>query len=346
MDLSEKLKGKRILLLSVQTFNYEVEIANKLKSYGAIVDYFDERPANSNFAKGIIRLKKSLYQKRIDNYYKRILSQISNRHYDFLFVLRGEVVPSFFLENFKVLNPHCFLLFYTWDSFKNHQHPTTILSYFNECYTFDPEDAKRYNIFFRPLFYLENYYKLSKQIKKETPIDLLFLGTAHSDRYRISRKIVDWCKVHGFSTYTYYYMPSRLVFLYKKYFDPTFQEFEFKKISFKSLSTKQILRLVDESSVILDINHPGQKGLTMRTFEALGAGKKIITTNREISKYPFYNESNIYMIDREVTRLNIEFFNKPFRPLDDTLLFKMSISGWLTSLFIEQDSGFWLDVDN
>ena len=33
----------------------------------------------------------------------------------------------------------------------------------------------------------------------------------------------------------------------------------------------------------------------MRTFEALGAGKKLITTNKEIKKYSFYESNNIFL---------------------------------------------------
>ena len=47
--LKEHLVNKRILFLSVKTFNLEVEIIKKLEEHGAIVTYYDERPANNNF---------------------------------------------------------------------------------------------------------------------------------------------------------------------------------------------------------------------------------------------------------------------------------------------------------
>ena len=95
--------GKKILFFSVQTFNLEKEIKSKLEKMGAEVMYFDERPANSILAKGIIRIKKSLYQNKIDQYYHRILEKVKNEHFDFLFVNKGEVVPEFFLEKFSQL---------------------------------------------------------------------------------------------------------------------------------------------------------------------------------------------------------------------------------------------------
>ena len=59
MMLEETISGKNIMFFSVRTFNLENNIIEKLEEYGAKVDYFDERPSDSNFARGIIRLKRS-----------------------------------------------------------------------------------------------------------------------------------------------------------------------------------------------------------------------------------------------------------------------------------------------
>lgn len=335
------LEGKKVLLLSVQTFNYEKVIADKLRSYGAKVDYYDERPTNSLFAKGIIRLKRSLYQKKIDNYYKHLLKKVSSINYDYLFVIRGEVVPSFFLEQFREANPACKLLFYTWDSFTNHTHPITILKFFDKKFTFDSNDAAKYDLSFRPLFYIQEYEAIRKQ-QDTVEFDLLFLGTAHSDRYKIGNEVIKWCSLNNLSSFAYYYMHGRLVFLFKRFFDKTFEKFDYKKLSFKSLTASEIINLYTKSSVILDINHPGQNGLTMRTFEALGAGKKIITTNKEVVKYPFYDENNILVIDRENPVLNLQFFDRSFVSIDGELLEKMSLSGWVYSIFVESEPDYWL----
>jgi hypothetical protein len=334
-QLKERLIEKRILLLSVEYFDYENAIARQIRSYGATVDFYDERPSNTILAKGIIRLKSSLYQKAIDNYYHKILKQISSLQYDYLLVIRGEVVPAFFLEEFKRVQPECRLLFYTWDSFKNNKHPLSILKYFDDCYTFDPHDAWQYHLKFRPLFFIDHFAEL-KNGKRS--YHLLFLGTAHSDRYLLSRKIIEWCHSKGLHTFAYYYCRSRWVYLYKRLFDPTFKKTVFKKLSFQNLNINEIFDLYSKSQVILDIHHPHQTGLTIRTLEALGAGKKVITTNPEILNYSFYNEKNVLIIDRLNPNLNLSFFTTPFVPLDTDLLFTMSLSGWLSTLFLETET--------
>lgn len=341
MAIEERLKGKKILFFSVQTFNLEKEIRNTMEEQGAVVTYYDERPANNNFTKGIIRLKRDLYQKKIDAYYQKILSEIKNEKFDYLYVNRGEVITSEFLEKFIELQPQCKRIFYTWDSFANHSHPTSILKYFHKRLTFDYNDAVKYNIGFRPLYFLKKYRQVRSNHSTKQMYDLLFLGTAHSDRYIISNKIAEWCTLNGLTAFCYYYMHGKAVYFYQKMFDKSFKEFDYKKLSFKSLSTDEIVDLYKKSSVVLDINHPGQKGLTMRTFESIGAGKKLITTNEEIKKYPFYNPQNIYVIDRDNIQLDVEFFKTPYVDISEELYERCSIKGWLTEIVLNEENNDW-----
>lgn len=342
MVLKEKLANKKILFISAQTFKFEVEIKNKLEDLGAVVTYFDERPANNNFIKGIIRLKRSLIQNRINAYYKRVLIDTARIQFDYLFVNRGEIIPTFFLEELKKTQPKCLFIFNTWDSISNQSHPLNILHYFDRKFTFDSDDALKYNMNFRPLFFLEGYKNIKNLARLKFKYNLLFLGTAHSDRYKISSKIVNYCNQNGLSSFCYYYMQGRLVYLYKKIFDSSFKDFDYKKLSFKSLTTQQILELYKDSDVILDINHPGQKGLTMRTFESIGAGKKMITTNSEIKKYSFYNPNNIFVIDREKIQIPLSFFKLDYEDISKEIYDRMSIEGWINCLFFEDESNFWI----
>ncbi|MEP6803978.1 MAG: hypothetical protein ABI892_05620 [Flavobacterium sp.] len=342
MIIEEVLKNKKVLFFSVQTFNLEKEIIKKLEELGANVDYYDERPSNNNFTKGIIRLKRNLLQVIIDKYYSKILRDTINKQYDFLFVNKGEVVPEFFLKEFQKSHAECNCIFYTWDSFSNNKHALNILKYFHRKFTFDSDDAINYELSFRPLFFLDFYKEIDSISNTEIINDLLFLGTAHSDRYKISNTIVEWCNVNKLKAYCYYYMQGRLVYFYKKMFDENFQEFDYKKLNFESLKTKDLYELYRTSKVILDINHPWQKGLTMRTFEALGAKRKMITTNEEVKKYSFFNPANILVIDRENIQLNKDFFESNYNDIDENLYEKMTIKGWLSCLFVGEEPNVWI----
>ena len=288
MALKDILQSKKILLFSVSFFNYEKIIAERLKELGADVDFYDERPSNSIFVKGLIRLKRELYKVQIDKYYKRILHEIKNKRYDYFLLIKGEVVPDFFIEELKALNPNIIMIYYNYDSFKNNPNARSILKYFDKKFSFDKKDAIEYKINFRPLFF-SNEYEEIRNFQTNSQFESMFIGTAHTDRYLISEKVKSWCDSNNFRSFAYYYSPSKYVFHFKRIFDKTFKKFDIKKISFLSLAHGEIIELYKKSKAVLDINHPFQTGLTMRTFEALGAGRKLITTNAQVMDYPFFD---------------------------------------------------------
>ena len=82
----------------------------------------------------------------------------------------------------------------------------------------------------------------------------------------------------------------------------------------------------------------------MRTFESLGAGRKLITTNPEIRKYPFYNQDNICVIDRKNIVLNTNFFKTEFIPLEKGLLESMSLKGMLEEILGLTENHYWENV--
>ena len=340
--VEDRLKGKRILYLSARTFNLEEQIKAKLESLGAEVIFYDERIKNSNWSKAVIRFNKHLVKRQIANYYRKILKETKHLHVDYMLVVRGEVVPKFFLKLFKEEHPEGILIFYNWDSFANTNNTAAFLDLYDRKLTFDPEDAKNFNISFRPLYFTGDYRRVKPVAKPK--YDLLFLGTAHSDRYIISSKIKQFLEEHGRTMFCYYFMHSKWVYYFKKNFDKTFQYFDLKKLSFSSLNLSDIVTLYEQSNAILDINHPNQKGLTMRTFESIGSQRKLLTTNAEIKKFEFYNPNNIFVMDRDDCTIDIKFFDSPYQPIDEVMYEKLSIEGWIYNLFIDDEKEYWSKV--
>jgi len=328
------LNNKNILFLSVSFFNYENIIKNKLVQRGAKVDFFDERPSNSIWVKGLLRVKRDAYKIQIRKYYDNILEKVKDKKYDYFFLIKGEVIPTYFIKKIRDINPEIIMIYYNYDSFQNNPHALEFLPLFDYNFTFDSDDAERYKLRFRPLFYSDDY----REIREETNVaehkyDIAFIGTAHSDRYLISEEVGKQANKLGLKHFSYYYSQGRIVFLYKSLFDKSFKKFEYKKLSFRSLTHKEIIDIYKASNFILDINHPGQKGLTMRTFETLGAGKKLVTTNQDIKKYKIFNTGNIMVIDRNAVTLETDFFTNSTRQIDKETMYSMSIDGWIDELF-------------
>lgn len=333
------LSKKKILFLSASFFGYEKAIADCLRELGADVDYFNERPSDTIISKGMIRIKSRFYKNKVNRYYKKIWKQTEDIQYDYFLLIKGESIPLFFLERFAEAHPHTQRIFYSYDAVAEYPKFLDLYSYFNKNFTFEPKDAQQYQLHFRPLFFL-NSYQISKNAQK-SKYDIVFIGTAHTDRYLIGEKVRRLCTEMNLQTFFYYYAPGKIAFLLKKMFDKNLMDFDIKKLNFKKLEHSEIAEIYKDAFAVLDINKPFQKGLTMRTFEALASGKKLITTNSDIKNYPFYDENNIHVFHRKDLQLRQDFFNKEFRKLDDDILEKMSLDSWIRCLFFEDQDEFW-----
>lgn len=334
-------KGKKILFISPRFFNYEVAIVEKLTELGAKVEFFDERPSNSIFSKGIIRVNPKLYKSQINKYYQSIQNKIKGNTYDYFLLIKGESIPFEFLEELHSNQPKAKKIFYTYDSVHEYPKFKDLMNYFDKNISFEPSDVKEYSFLFRPLFYLNTYQRNENYDRK---FDIVFIGSAHTDRYIIGEKVNQIAKDLKLKTYFYYYIPSKLTYYFKKIFDQNFKRFDLDKLSFDKLTHEQISDIYSNSFAVLDINKPFQLGLSMRTFDTLASSKKLITTNHEIKKYPIYNPNNILVIDRENVEIDLDFFKNEFEAYDKNAIYKMSLESWLEDVFINDRIEYWDNV--
>ena len=324
------LNGKTILLFCPTFFKYEQNIKSALEELGAVVYWFDDRPSNDFFSKLIIRFNRNLLSRRIDHYYSEIISTLSkdNVELDYVFLVNPESLTVSSLKKIKLRYPKASTVLYMWDSIKNRKKTVDLLPYIDAKFTFDPHDAQEFGMTLRPLFFIDTY----KDKGTKPKYDLLFIGTAHSDRFILVKRILDSLDSRIVSK-LYFYLSSKALFVARKLFDSTFRSVRYADISFESLSHEAISKLMGESKAILDINHPEQVGLTMRTLETLGSQRKLVTTNNDIRNYDFYNDNNILIIDRAHPRIPDDFFMRPFLPYAPDVLAKYSIHGWVNTIF-------------
>ena len=287
------LNEKKVLLIASKLFNYEKEIHSELENQGFEVTRYDQRPSNNFLTKALIRLNiKLLIQKKIDNYYEQILQETVNIEYNYIFLISPEAINTQILQKIKDKNPKAKVFIYMWDSIKNKKQALSLLPLADKFFTFDSTDIEiDSKIEFLPLFYINDYATIPQQ--KEYLYDIAFIGTIHSDRYRIVKEIEKVAIENDLSLYTYFYSPSRLLFWIKKLFTKDFRFIQESDISYLPLNKKDILKVIKDTKVMIDIEHPSQNGLTMRSIEMLGAKRKLITTNVNIKDYNFYNSNNI-----------------------------------------------------
>lgn len=309
---------------------------DRLEKMGAIVDFYDERPSNNSMAKALIRINKRLVYPFIKKYYKHILERVGNLRYDYFFLIKGEATPSFFLASLRKTLPDAVFVYYTYDSIFNNRNALANIQYFDRKFTFDNNDIKEVkDLRFRPLFYLDEYADLNDLC--EIKYDLSFIGTVHSDRYQFIHRLlqnIERKNIAPLNVFLFLYCQSKWYYYFRKVTDRTFRNAKRNEISFIPLSKKSIFNVFSESKCIVDIQHPNQSGLTMRTLEAVGARKKIITTNQHVKHYDIYNPANILVVDRLNPEVDAQFFHTKYVELPNEVYQKYKIENFLLDLLI------------
>jgi hypothetical protein len=323
------LQGKKILLIAPVFFGYENHIRSELMRRGAIVDFLPDRPFSSPMLKALIRFAPILIDPFSNFFYKKKFAEKRDHNYDYLFVIQGESIGQSTLERAKQLFPNAFTMLYLWDSIANKKSAKQKIQLFNQVFSFDRSDAKAYGITYRPLFFVD----ADSPRKSSYKYLMSFIGTAHSDRYKICKEVRQVIP-KGAVSFFYLYLQAPWVFFARKVMKSSFWRSSIKEFEFKPLSKDAVDRIFENSFSVLDIEHPNQRGLTMRTFEVLVKGKKLVTTNSTIKNEDFYHPNNVYIINRgDDIHLNHDFFDNPFIPLPITFYEKYSLKGWIDEIF-------------
>ncbi len=319
---------RRVLLIASDFFGYYKLISDELTIQGWEVHYLNDRPSKSSLFKILIRKMRFAVSWYLDWYYQAKIKQLGP--FDLVLIIKGEGITSSTLEFLKSKYVNTPVHLYLWDGIANSPGALANSKIADKVFSFDPEDCDAYNFIKLPLFYVE-------QVNQETSAnadknyDLSFIGSIHGDRLSVIRKSI--VSLNNMArTFTFIYFPSRLLFLFRKLFDSNFSFFKTSELSLKPLVKTQAVRIFNESIAALDIHHKNQSGLTMRTLEVLSLGKKLVTTNKSILNYDFYDPNQILVIDRENPVIDSAFFSRPTDFNFKNRIKKYELAAWVRTL--------------
>ena len=205
-----------------------------------------------------------------------------------------------------------------WDIIDKIPMQKDYLNKIDVIYSFEPEDCKKYN-----LKEITNFF-FAKDENKAIHYDVAYLAT-YDDRMHIATMIFKYFQQHNI-------LAKGKIFMYKPHIEieelPPNIEIINEIVPF-SESYKYYL----DSKIILDIAHSNQEGLSFRPYEAMGLRKKLITTNKSIVNYDFYNPNNIFLIE-DVNNIVIpeEFFKSDYEDIDPSVRDKYYIKNWINKI--------------
>ncbi len=321
------MNKKRVLFLGVGLYNYDSLILDALsKLYD--VSYVYLFP---------IKKKKFLYRflshtnnnKEIQTTNSRLLFESIKKamtcEYDYVFAVKGSRLEQCHFDYINKKSPRAQKILYLWDAWELIENKTTLLKNFNKIYSFDSEDCRKYGFVLRPLFYNINDNKKENRI-----FDVSFIGTEHSNRLERLREIKEICKEEGYN-YFFRLKTTYLPVLKSILGLRPYKRDDIDIVSFKPLNYDEVLSITRRTKCVLDLVHPSQCGLTMRTLETFALGCKLITTNKYLNEYEDLDPSWYYIIDNELNLKEIcSFISTPCKPIN--IPYKYSLDSFINEL--------------
>lgn len=331
--ISNNLQGKNILFFGPKTFNYHNEIIGGLTEMGASVTYCSDKPFKAVLLIALLRLKPKWAWWLANRFYYSWLKNEAPVACDIVFVIKGEGLSPQFLYTLKCRYQNASFILYLWDSISNVKHVQDKFSLFDNVLSFDPEDCKNIaNLKYRALFFLGRYYNPIPVPGK----GVFFIGTLNGDRTRVLKELSKFLSNKQPVDF-WLFVRSKIELYLSSVFDSALYSGKAINLLIKPMSVTEINDRINNCAAVLDIEHPKQKGLTMRTFEVLASGKKLITTNKSILNHEFFDPSRIAVIDRNNPVIDTGFFDLTNKPLPDFFINKYSLKGWLFDILEENN---------
>jgi hypothetical protein len=321
------LIDKNILLFSPKTFGYEKKIKSELESMGATVFYHSDRAGEGFLVKVLTRLNPKLLWIFSNFVFTRWLNKQLLKRCDIVFILKGEGLSPRFIKTLRLRYPLAQFIHYQWDSLDNVRHSHEKLGLFDHIASFDLDDCQRLPfIDYQPTFFTCEV----KPIPNSSPTSssLFFVGTLNGDRPRVVATIIRALDKKIQFDYSLF-VRSRLELLLRKILDRSFRVIDEQRLVFRPISAEEMGHRMDNCGAVLDIQNHHQSGFTLRTLDALAAGKKLITTNRSIRNFEFYDENRICIVDRNDPKIPDGFMDIIPHQLPDCFYKKYSMRGWL-----------------
>lgn len=281
------------------------------------------------------------------NYIRRELNKLVNIHFDILLSINANVACKYLFRKLRRENPDLLSILYLWDS-TLHYSWIKEFKYFNRIITFDKADSEKYKIEYKPNFYID----FTGDLHSEMQHDLFFIGKYNYSRLLALDQIIALLKKTDVQ-FCIRLWPSYRIFLHNRFIYNFLKHrwfsgkwiktylFNFEAIEgilkrdyfiAENIEYDLIQRQMINANVILDLPLPEQVGYTHRVIEALANGKKIITTNKNICKEPFFNLDQVRIIDPENLLMDFNWIKERSFYTVDSNISCLELSQWLISV--------------
>jgi hypothetical protein len=322
--------SQKICIISFDHWNYDRHIVTALQKKG--IDSFQIKIGGfkhaslwSRFTNAMSKvfLNKNPKIKKRQEHIIKILE--SKGIQDQILVINPEIVDLEYHLKIKEFT-HKYIA-YLYDSVDRYPVGHLLNGIFDEIYSFDQNDIDKYG--FKET---TNYNYISAKPfhpTEKTKYDVLYIAS-FDKRMETVVKLKEAFK-NTKATFRFIIVGKKTTLhKIKNKFSSVIADLELRR---KRISQEDMKALYAETKVVLDIVRENQTGLSFRVFEAMAFEKKIITNNKNITNYNFYNPNNILVLENEKYRIDPVFFETEYQPLPEEIFNQYTIDHWVTKVF-------------
>lgn len=311
----------KITLISLDNWGFNAHISDYLIAKGHQVTVIDFNKFKYKYPNFWLRIYnfflKTFFKKNLKNIYygKKIIAVLESKNeiQDLILTIKSDFIDPRSLLLLKKYSKKS--IAFLNDSILRYPETTRVLGCFDAVYSFEKEDCKKYNLQFKTNFI---YNSISDTNVKTNYKNQLFNISSRDQR---TKNIIKIAKNLFEQNINY------KIFIFDEKF--RIKSNKFVDVIRKPIPLHEVEKMVSESKTVLDIQRSNQNGLTFRVFESLGTQKKLITTNKDIKSYDFYNANNILIIDEKNPVFPKIFFETDYEQIPDNVLNKYKIENWV-----------------
>jgi len=314
----------KITIISLDKWGYNQFIADELKKRGVSVTHIDfytfkyEYPTFIHKALNFFTKTFFNYNIKREHLNKILIKLLDNKEkQDSILIIKGDNLSIKTIKKIKKKTNH--LVAFLNDSISRYPRMKKVHSIFDKVYSFEPDDVAKYNFNLITNYIYFDYKNLPK-IKPEFGV---FNISSLDKRFETMPKFARYFKQKGVNYKLIAFSDTPHKELTELDIEQTTQTY----------SLNDVFKLVTKSNILLDLQRPKQKGLSFRVFEALALEKKIISTNKDLTNYDFYNPNNIAIVDSDNIKIEASFFVTTYKKIDESIINKYHISSWVDEVF-------------
>lgn len=340
---------KRVLLFTSSFMDIYKDVMESIEEKGLEVVWVQASTIPNNpfrkFDKDSSKHDVDIYMSKVEEMWENRLKDADMQlPFDYFLAINGLDVCPFIFNYLRENNPSIRMVLFLYDRVEGVVQMDSFFKFYDDVYSFDLGDTKQFGLKFLPIYWKPSKAYISPQYDI---FGFASFSFSKPERTKLYKEIEHLSHSNGFNSFIKLYFGrdnSGSLGYFFKYIAkkilriPVLSPKELRSgiYTHQTISPSDYRLMISKSRAILDTQASYQDGLTARFMWALGEEKKIITTNDNILKYPFYTPEQFYILNENNLSGIPEFLKKDFLMTDFNrkIVAQYRIDNWLDTLLM------------